>query len=132
RIDTARELPLPLAEHQRDLLALQVFLRSAQRAWNERKLLERRIGGEIALAHVSERPDHDVAAVVGHELRRHRLQLAAEKEIEEKRGHQVVAVMAERDLGRAQLAGDTIEDAAAQAGAQRAHRRTLRDQALDD
>ena len=62
------------------------------------------VAREIALADVDERPDDDVPAVVGDELRRHRLQLAAEEEVEEERREDVVAVMAERDLRGADLA----------------------------
>ena len=89
-------------------------------------VIELGVAREIALAHVDERADDDVPAVVGDELRRHRLQLAAEEEVEEERREDVVAMMAERDLGRADLAGHAIDDAAPQARAQRAHRRRLR------
>ena len=41
-------------------------------------------------------------------------------------------MMAERDLGRADLGGDAVEHAAPQPGAQRAHRAALGDHALDD
>ena len=90
------------------------------------------VAREVALAHVGERADHDVPAVVGDELRRHRLQLAAEEQVEEERREHVVAMMAERDLGRAELAGDAVQHAAAQPRAQRAHRRAFGDHALDD
>ena len=60
-----------------------------------------------ASSHVRERADDDVLAVVGHELRRHRLQLAAVEQVQEERLQDVVAVVAERDLGRAELAGAT-------------------------
>ena len=89
------------------------------------------VAGEVALAHVGERPDDDVPAVVGHELGRHRLQLAAEEQVEEERRQDVVAVVPERDLGRAELARHPVEHAAAQARAQRAHRPALGDHPLD-
>ena len=54
---------------------------------------------------IGERADHDVAAVVAQQLGRHRLELAAVEQVEEEGLEDVVAVMAERDLGRAQLAG---------------------------
>jgi hypothetical protein len=72
-----------------------------------------------------------VLAVVRDELGRHRLQLAAEEQVEEERRHEVVAMMAERDLGRAKLACHAIQDAAAQTRAQRAHGGALGHQPFD-
>ena len=57
-----------------------------------------RVALDLALRHVGERADHDVRAVVGAQLRRHRLQPAAVKQVEEQRLDDVVAMMAERDL----------------------------------
>ena len=87
---------------------------------------------EVGLGHVGQRADHDVAAVVADQLGRHALQPAAEEHVHEQRLQHVVAVVAERDLGRAQLAGHAVQDAAAQPRAQAAHRLALGDQALDD
>ena len=70
-------------------------------------------------------------AVIGNELRRHRLQLSAEEKIQEERREEIVAVMAKRDLRRAELGRNAIENAATQPRAQRAHRRARRDDALD-
>ena len=115
-----------------DLFPLQVLLRPAQRAGNERKLRRLCIAREIALADIRERPDHDMPAIVGDELRRHRLQLAAVEQVQEERREHVVAMMTERDLRGAKLAGNAVQRAATQPRAQRAHRCTFGDQPLDD
>ena len=87
---------------------------------------------EVGLGDVGERADDDVPAVVADQLGRHALQAAAEEHVHEQRLHHVVAMVAERDLGRAELARDAVEDAAAQARAQAAHRLAFGHQALDD
>lgn len=71
-------------------------------------------------------------AIVAHQLGRHRLELAGEEHVEEEGLQHVVAVMAQRDLGGAQLVGHAIEDAAAQPAAQAAGGLALGDHALDD
>ena len=81
---------------------------------------------------VDERADDHVLAVVGDELGRHRLELTREEEIEQQRHEHVVAVVAERDLGAAELGREAVEDAAAQARAERAVRLPLGDLLGDD
>jgi hypothetical protein len=68
-----------------------------------------------------------MGAVVGDQLRRHRLELAAEQQVEKERMHDVVAMVAERDLVGAEFLGGAVDDAAAQARAQRAGGLALRD-----
>ncbi len=92
----------------------------------------RGIAREVALAHIGQRPHHDVPAIVGNELRRHGLELAAKEQVQKKRYHDVVAMVPERDLGRADLPRHPIERATAQPRAQRTHRLAFRNQALDD
>ena len=87
---------------------------------------------QIGFLHVGERADHDVLAVVRFQLGRHALQLAAEEHVQKQRLQNVVAVMAERDLGRAELARHAVQDAAAQPRAQPAGGLAFGDQALDD
>ncbi len=128
----ARVVAFPRAQHLLHANALQRLLVAAERARNDR---ERSLDGpalEVALGHVGERPDDDVPAVVAHQLGRHALQPAGEEHVHEERLHHVVAVVAERDLGRAELARDAIERAATQARAQAAHRLAFGDQSLDD
>src|SRR5450755_5008397 len=108
---------LPFAQHRADLLALKVLLRAAEIARDDGKRHRLGKAGEVALAHVRERAYDHVLAVVGDELRRHRLQLGGEKKIEKECRQYVVAVMTERDLGRAELARHAIQDATAQARA---------------
>ena len=72
-----------------------------------------------------------MAAVVADQLRRHALQAALEEQVEEDGAEEVVAVVAQRDLVGAQLAGDPVQDAAAQPRAQAAHRVALGNHALD-
>ena len=57
-----------------------------------------RIALDVALGDIGERPDHDVTAVLGLQLRRHGLEFAAVEHVEEQRLDDVVAVVAERDL----------------------------------
>src|SRR3546814_8716234 len=97
--DTCLVFLLPSVHHPPHLLALQLFLRAAEIARNDRERLEPRVFGDITLAAVREWPDHDVATVVGLQLRRHRRQLAAVEQIEKEGRDDVVLVMAERDLG---------------------------------
>ena len=81
-----------------------------------------RVQPRLVLAHVDERPDDDVLAVVGDEPRRHRLERAGEEQVQQQRLDEVVEVVAERDLGGADLGGDPVEHAAAQPRAERARR----------
>ncbi len=67
------------------------------------KLAAARVARDVALGDVGQRPDDDVAAVVGQQLRRHGLQPAAEEQVQEQGLDDVVAVMAEGDLGDAVL-----------------------------
>ena len=119
-------------QHLLDRHALHVVLRAAQLAGDERKAAPARVAGDVTLGHVGERPDDDVAAIVGAQLRRHGLQAPAEEQIEEQRLDDVVAVVAERDLGDAVLAREAVQGAAAQPRAQAAHRAAFRDHALHD
>ena len=73
-----------------------------------------------------------MAAVVGHQPGRHALELPGEKQVEKEGLEDVVAVMAKGDFGGAEFVSHPIEDAAAQARTQRAHRAALGDHPLDD
>src|SRR5438034_268707 len=130
RLDAPGMALFPLGEHLAHHLPLQVFLRAAQLARDDRESLQLGVGDQIVLAHVRERADHHVPAVVRAQLRRHRLELAAVEQVEKKGGEDVVAVMAERDLGRAELAGNPVQRPASQPRAERAHRLALGDHAL--
>src|SRR2546427_3752022 len=130
RLDAAGMALFPLGEHLAHHLPLQVFLRAAQLARNDRESPQLGVSDQIVLAHVRERADHHVPAVVRAQLRRHRLELAAVEEVEKKGREDVGAVMAERDLGRAELAGGAIQRSAPQPRAERAHRLALGDHAL--
>ncbi|MNH47620.1 hypothetical protein D3C79_1109620 [compost metagenome] len=57
-------------------------------------------------------------AIVAHQLGWHAFQLAAIEHIEEQRLQNVVTVVAEGNLGRAQLGGGAVKNAAAQARTQ--------------
>ena len=109
-----------------------MLLRSAQVARNDRKLAGARVAFDVALRDIGERTDHDVMAILGAQLRRHGLELAAEEHVEEQRLDEIVAVMAERDLGDALLACIAVQRAAPQARAQPAHRLAFRYHALHD
>ncbi len=66
------------------------------------------------------------------QLGRHALELAAVEQVQQQRLQDVVAMVAERDLGGAELARHAVEDAAAQPRAQRAGGLALGHQPLDD
>src|SRR3954470_15109314 len=103
---------LPLSEHLADHPALQVLLRAAQVAGNDRELLFGCVGDQVGLGDVGKWPDDDMPAIVRAQLRRHRLQLAAMEKIEEEGGEYVVAVVPERDLGGTQLRRHAVERSA--------------------
>jgi hypothetical protein len=123
---------LQLLEEQAHLFALEVLLRAAKIAREDREALRRRVGRDVALGAVDEWPDHDVLSVVGEELGRHRLELSRKREVEEQRDQRVVTVMAERDLVAAHLLRERVEDPASEAGAEGAVGLALGDLGGDD
>ncbi|EWS63840.1 hypothetical protein Y695_02924 [Hydrogenophaga sp. T4] len=131
-LQPARKLLVPVAQQVAHLLALQVFLAAAERAGNDGKLPDLGPADQVFLRHVGQRADHHELAVVAHQLGRHALELAAEEHVEEQRLQHVVAVVAQRDLGRAQLLGHAVQDTAAQSAAQAAHGLAFGDHLLDD
>ncbi|EXI77664.1 MAG: hypothetical protein AW12_03101 [Candidatus Accumulibacter sp. BA-94] len=70
--------------------------------------------------------------VVGEQFGRHRLELAGEEEVEEQGMDDIITMVAQRNLVGTEFPGGAINDAAAQAGAQRAGRLAFRDGVLDD
>ena len=71
------------------------------------KLAAAGIARDVALGHVGERADDDVAAVIRQQLRCHGLQAPAEEQVQKEGLDDVVAVVAEGDLGDAVLGGDS-------------------------
>ena len=116
-LDPAGGFLLPLLQHQPDLATLQVLLAAAQVAGNDRELAPGRVLDDVRLAHVGQRPDHHVLAVVGQQLGRHARQPGVVEQVEEERGDHVVAVVAQRDLGEAVLGRIRVQRAAAHARA---------------
>src|SRR5512134_24468 len=131
RLDAPRLTALPIPEHLADLFALEVILRAAQCAGNDREALGFGVGRQIVFGDVRERPDHHLPAVVRAQLGGHRFQLPAVEQIEEESRQDVVTVMAERNLRRAELARYAVQHAATQPRAERAHCLPLRNDALD-
>jgi hypothetical protein len=76
----------------------------------------------FGLGDVDEGPDDDVVAVVGGQSRRHGLQRAGEKQIEQYRLDEVIEMVTERDLGGAGLLGQPVEHPTAQPGTERTRR----------
>ncbi len=64
RLDPAGMAPPPLGEHLADLLPLQVLLRAAQGARDDRKGFDFRKFNQILFANVRQRANHHVLAVV--------------------------------------------------------------------
>ncbi len=116
-------LALEVHDQPFDALALQAEIaarRTAAADHRQRRFLG--VGAGVGLLHVDHRPDHHVASVVGDQPRRHRLERAGEERVQQQGLDHVVEVVAERDLGGADFAGESIQHAAPQAGAQRARR----------
>src|SRR3546814_10780052 len=86
---------------------------------------------DVCSSDLGKRTDHHVLAVVGQQLRRHAGNLRVEKQVEEERRHQVVAMVAQCDLVESLLFGERVQRAAAQARAQRAHGLAFRHHAHD-
>ena len=123
RVLHARVLDLEVHEEALHPLPLQAQVaagRTAAADDRQRALLG--VEACLVLTDVDQRPDDDVGAVVGHQPRRHGLQRAREEQVQEQRFDEVVEVVAERDLGGADLGRDAVEDAAAQPRAERARR----------
>src|SRR3990167_6751407 len=129
--DPAREFLFPLPQQLFHLLSLQLILRAAQGAGNNGEGAHLGVAREGFFLHIRERSYHHVPAVIGRELRRHGLQLAAEEQVQEKGFQNVVAMVAQGDPGGAELARQAVEHAAAQARAQRTHGFAFGNQALD-
>jgi hypothetical protein len=85
-------LPLPLGQHAGDRLALEVRLGAAEGAGDDREGPRPGVAGDLPLRDIAERPDHDVAPVLGEELGRHRLEATAMEEVQEEGLDDVVAV----------------------------------------
>src|SRR2546421_736835 len=78
-----------------------------------------RIQPGLGFFDVHERADDHVLAVVGHEPRRHRLERAGKEQVQQQRLDEVVQMMTEGNLRRADLGGDSVEHPAPQARAER-------------
>ena len=113
---------VPIAQHVADDLALQVGLRAAEVARDDWELFQLGIFNQIFFFHIRQRTDDDVFAVVAYQLGRHSFEFAAVKHIQEHGGKDVVAVVSQGDFGAAQFFCGAVEDAAAQAAAQRTSR----------
>src|SRR4051812_35784575 len=98
RLRASRETLFPLREHSLHFLALRIVLRPAELARDDRKIACPRVTFDLRFGHVRKGPDHDVFAVVRQQFGRHGLEPPTEEEIEEQSLHDVVPVMAERDL----------------------------------
>ena len=81
---------------------------------------------DVLLGAVDERADDDVRPPSATSFGGIDGELPGEDQVQEQRLEDVVAVVAEGDLVAAELLGDAIEDAAAQARAERAVRLSLR------
>ena len=118
-------------QHIADDLALQVGLRAAEVAWNNRELLQFGVFDQVLLFDIRQRTDDDVFAVVAYQFGRHGFEFAAVEHIQEHGGKDVVAVVSQGDFGAAQFFCGAVEDAAAQAAAQRTSRFAFVQHAFD-
>ena len=107
-------LRFPFAQHLLDLDSLHVLLRPAQRAGNQRELTSTRVALDVTLGHIGEWPDDNVPAVFRSQLRRHGLELAAEKHVQKQSLDDVVAMVTQGDLCHTVLGGVAIQSTATQ------------------
>ena len=123
---------IPVLHHFTHLLSLQIFLGAAQIARNQRIFHGAGEFGDITFGTIRQRPDHDMRLVVGHQLGRHGFHLAAKQQVEKQGMHHVIAMVAKGNLVCTQLFRRPVNDAPAQAGAQRTRRLACRNLVLDD
>ena len=107
RLLDARMLDLEIHQQPLDPLALKAEIAAGRTAAaDDRQLRFLGVRPRLVLADIDQRTNHHMRAVVGHQLGRHRLERAGEEEVQQQRLDEVVGVVAERDLGRADLLGD--------------------------
>ena len=125
-------LDLEVRDEALDALALEAQVaagRTAAADHGQPHLL--RVGAGLGLGHVHERTNDDVLLVVGHEPRRHRLERPLKEQVQQHGLDEIVQMVAERDLGRADLVGQPVEDAAAQPRAERTRRLAVLEDVVD-
>ena len=110
-LDTTGKFLVPVLQHVTHDGPLQIRLRATQVARNDGKFALFGVFHDVLFAHVGERANDDMIAIVRNEFRWHRLQLAAVKHVQEKRAENVLAMMAERDFRAAQLFRGAIQNA---------------------
>ena len=98
-----------------DPLARQVLLRAAQVAGDDGECYQFREFGDVLLLALGQRADNDVVLVVGQQFGRHGFDLAVVEDRHHQALDQVIAVMAQGNLGVAVLCRIGIDAAAAQA-----------------
>jgi hypothetical protein len=125
-------LRLPVVEHPLDHLPLQAVLAAAQVAGDDRIVHRLREPLAIGLGHMGERGADEQVALVVQQLRRHRRQPPAVKEVQKEGLEDVVAVMAEHHRAAPFLPRDAVEVAAPQPRTQRAIGPPLRHLVDDD
>src|ERR1041385_6951405 len=104
----------------------------AERTWDDRKSAQLGIAAQVRFLDVREWPDDDMPAVLGPYFCRHRLQLSVVEHVQEQGLEHIIAMMSQCDLRGSQRRGDAVQMAAAESGAQGAHRPPFRDQAFHD
>ena len=130
-IHAAGRLAVPFGQQATDLLALQVLLRAAQGAGDDREAALFGIARDIGFLAIGQRPDHHMLAIIAEQLGRHRGQLGVEEQVHQKCGRDIVAMVAKRDLGKAADGGMGVKRTAPQPRTQRAHRLAFGHHTLD-
>jgi len=130
--DPARVLFFPLRQHLLDQLSLQLWLRTAQVAGNDRELTGLGVPGDVLLVAVGQWADHHVPAIVRQKLGWHGLQSSAIEKIQEQGLDNVIAMVAKSDPGNAVFCCKPVKRTTTQPGTQTASRFSLGDDALDD
>src|SRR5215813_12135207 len=109
-----RNFFLEVVDQPFDARSFEIWLRAAQVTGNDRKRCGCRKLSNIFFSAVSQRPDNRVSSIVRSQHWRHRFQRADKKEVQKKRGNDVVGMMPQSDLGTPFLYRNVIENPAPQ------------------
>ena len=116
-------LDLEVGDQPLDALPLEAEVAAGRAAAaDDRQLPLLRVQPRLGLVYIDKRANDDVLAVVGDQPRRHRLQRTGEEQVQKKRLDKVVGMVAEGNLGGADLAGNAVQHPSPQPGTQRTGR----------
>jgi len=115
-----RYFPLEINQEPHHPSALQVLLRAAKMAGDDRILLERGKLGDVGFPAISHGAYDRIPAVDAAQNRRHRLGGPIKKQVQQKGLDDVIGMMAKCNLGTALLYGKVVKDPASEPRTERA------------